>query len=63
VDWWIPESQGGHGLYPVYRDMLRAIVVHCPGLPDARSLTIDEIRFFYEGIRPLLRVLSKPAKK
>jgi len=46
-------------MVPVYREMLLAIVSEYPGLPDARTLTLDEILFFYEGMRPALRARTK----
>lgn len=35
--------------------MLLQICADYPGLPDARALTIDEILFFYNGLRTQLR--------
>jgi hypothetical protein len=37
-----------------YREMLLQIARDYAGLPDARTLTIGEIVFFYEGLRPEL---------
>jgi hypothetical protein len=42
--------------------MLLQICREYPGLPDARALTMAEIRFFYEGLRSELRERSKPKK-
>ncbi len=50
-------------MQPVYTEMLLQICRNYPGLPDARSLTNSEIRFFYEGIRMELRSNTKPSKK
>lgn len=37
-----------------YREMLLQCARDYAGLPDARTLTIGEIVFFYEGLRPEL---------
>lgn len=34
-----------------YREMLLQISRDYPGLPDARTLTVPEIVFFYDGVR------------
>lgn len=41
-----------HTRVTVYGEMLLQICSDYPGLPDARTLTSAEIRFFYEGLRP-----------
>lgn len=38
-----------------YRVMLLQIAKDYPGLPDARTLTVPEIVFFYDGLRPELK--------
>jgi hypothetical protein len=40
--------------------MMYQCALNYPGLPDARTLTLDEIRFFYEGLRPTLHEATKP---
>lgn len=40
--------------------MLLQICRDYSGLPDARTLTMSNIRFFYEGIRPELKKHTKP---
>jgi len=42
--------------------MLLQICSDYPGLPDPRTLTLDEIRFFYSGLRKGLRERTKPKK-
>lgn len=37
-----------------YREMLLQCARDYPGLPDVRTLTIPELVFFYEGLRPEL---------
>lgn len=43
-----------------YSEMLLQIARDYPGLPDPRTLTIDEICFFYAGLRPELKRHTKP---
>jgi hypothetical protein len=38
--------------------MLLQICLDYPGLPDARELTIEQIRWFYEGRRKSLHKLT-----
>ena len=42
--------------------MLLQICSEYPGLPDPRTLTVGEIRFFYEGLRPQLKEYTKSEK-
>jgi hypothetical protein len=50
-----------------YRDMLLQIARDYPGLPDPRTLTVPEIVYFYEGLRPELtkysRALAEPSRR
>lgn len=48
-----------HTLRPVYTEMLLQICSDYPGLPDVRTLSMSEIRFFYEGIRLQLQKATK----
>lgn len=43
-----------------WREMLLQCARDYPGLPDARTLSISEIVFFYEGLRPELHKHTKP---
>lgn len=43
--------------------MLLQVCRDYPGLPDPRTMTIDEIRFFYDGLRPTLEKYAKAAAK
>ena len=63
VDSQQPEREGGHRLPWVYAEMLYDCVVNLPGLPDPRTLTMSEIRWFYERLRPSLREMTKPREK
>lgn len=61
----LPRDRDGraqHTLGPVYCEMLRQICLDYSGLPDARTLTLADIRFFYDGLRPTLRKYTKPKK-
>jgi len=43
-----------------YGLMLLQIARDYPGLPDVRTLTVPEIVFFYEGLRPELKKYRQP---
>lgn len=43
-----------------YREMMLQVARDYPGLPDLRTLTVGEIAFFYEGLRPELKKHTKP---
>jgi hypothetical protein len=43
--------------------MLLQIVREYPALPDPRTMTIDEIRFFYNDLKPELRERTKRQPK
>ena len=49
----------GHTGPTVYTEMLLQICRDYPGLPDPRTLTWRQIRFFYEGLRPELTKHTK----
>lgn len=51
-----------HSAKEVYTEMLYQICRDYPGLPDPRTLSVDEIVWFYEGLRPELRLHTKPKK-
>jgi hypothetical protein len=52
-----------HTLVPVYCEMLGQICRDYSSLPNPRTLTQSEIRFWYEGLRPELRAHTKPKSK
>lgn len=54
------DATAGHKLTAVYREMLLQICRDYAGLPDPRTLSMTEIRFFYEGVRLELRASTKP---
>lgn len=53
------DTSNGHTLVPVYQSMLLQIARDYPGLPDLRTLSMSEIRFFYDGLRPEIAQLKK----
>ena len=52
-----------HTFWAVHREMFLQICLDYASLPDPRTLTASEIRFFYDGIRHSLKERTKPAKK
>lgn len=51
---------GEHTAPAVYREMLLQICSDYATLPDPRTLTVEEIVFFYEGRRAGLKRHTKP---
>jgi hypothetical protein len=51
-----------HTVVNVHTEMLLQVCRDYPGLPDPRTLTASEIRFFYEGLRHELQEHTKPKK-
>lgn len=47
-------------LFPVYREMIVQITRDYSGLPDVRTLSMSQIRFFYGGLVPELKRATKP---
>jgi len=56
---WFSKWEGGHGLVRVYSEMMTQCAFNYPGLPDPRTMTLDEIRYFYESLRPSLKQSTK----
>ena len=54
------KREGTNSAFVVYTEMLLQIARDYPGLPDARTLTVSEIRFFYEGLRRELEKGTTP---
>lgn len=54
----LPNEQ--HTRRNVYAEMLAQVVREYSGIGDFRTLTSDEIRFFYDWLRPELKVVTKP---
>lgn len=50
----IPERDGGNRYRAVYKSMVLQIARDYAGLPDVRTLTASQIRFFYNGLVPEL---------
>jgi hypothetical protein len=51
-----------HTLPRVYGEMLLQITREYTALPDPRTLTLTEIRFFYNGLRAELKKHTKPKR-
>lgn len=51
--------KNGHTLLNVYGVMLRQITRDYGGLPDPRTLTLHQIRFFYDGLREEISQLKR----
>jgi hypothetical protein len=51
-----------HTRYAVYSEMMLNIAMHYRSAPDVRTLTLDELEFFYNGIRGYLMEITKPSK-
>ena len=52
-----------HTTIPVHTEMLLQVCRDYPGLPDPRTLTLTEIRFFYEGLREELKSHTRPGRR
>jgi hypothetical protein len=52
-------TRGRHRIVAVYSEMLLQVSREYPGLPDPRTMTLAEIRFFYEGLRYSLHKMSE----
>lgn len=52
-----------HTLVPVYGRMLLQVARDYAGIPDVRTLTMSEIRFFYDALRVELVERTKPRGK
>ena len=50
-----------HTRFIVYREMMLNIAMHYRSAPDVRTMTFDEIEFFYNGIRQHLINITKPS--
>ena len=54
------KREGGHHSANVHREMLLQVCQDYAGLPDYRTLSASEIRFFYEGLRAQLKEATRP---
>jgi hypothetical protein len=63
ADEWLPPDKEGnpqHTMVVVHTEMFLQICADYHCLPDPRSLTAREIRFYYAGIRADLKAHTKP---
>lgn len=51
--------QGEHTFGNVYREMMYQVARDYSSVPDVRTLRVSEIRWFYDGLRPELKVHTK----
>jgi hypothetical protein len=51
--------KGQHNRVNVHREMMIQIVRECNSLPDYRTMSFGEIRFWYDALRPSLIELTK----
>jgi hypothetical protein len=56
-------GQSLHLVLFVFSEMLRQITRDYGSLPDPRTLSIDEIAWWYEGLIPELKKFTTPPKK
>jgi hypothetical protein len=67
ADAWLPRDRKTghttHRLPVVYAEMLGQICLDYSTLPDPRTLTLEEIRFFYNISRAELKRRTKPQPK
>jgi len=43
-----------------FQEMILQICMNYPVIPDIRTMDLDEIEFFYEGLKPTLKKITKP---
>ena len=63
-DYWLPNfhERSTHTRVQVYSAMFLQVCRDYSTLPDLRTLSGAEIRFFYNGLRPELKEGTKPKK-
>ena len=62
-NWCYPPDRDGlpqHTVLTVYKSAILEICRDFSGLPDVRSMTMSQIRWFYDLIRPTLIKATKP---
>lgn len=57
------EKLSENTFYNVYTEMFFQICRDYPGLPDPRTLTLSQIKFFYDGVRDELKKHTAPKTK
>ena len=53
----------GHTLPNVYAEMMLQIAMDFPSLPNILAMTLSDIRFWYNGLRPTLKRRTAPKQK
>lgn len=51
-----------HNRINVYGEMMLQVAMTYRSAPDVRTMTLDEIEFFYNGIRDVLIQSTKPSE-
>lgn len=46
---------GGHKMQAVYGEMMCQIALDYAGCPDVRTMTLHQIRYFYDRLRPSIK--------
>lgn len=54
------EDRATHTAFNVYPEMLRQVCRDYATLPPLRTMSIEEVIFFYDGLRPELKRATKP---
>jgi hypothetical protein len=50
----------GHTLPNVYGEMMMQVAMDFPSLPDVRSMTLSDIRYWFNGLRAALKKRTAP---
>lgn len=53
----------GHTLPNVYGEMMMQIAMDFPALPSVHAMRMSEIRFWYNGLRAVLKKRTAPKQK
>ncbi len=66
VSCWLPRDldtgREVHTLPTVMSEMVLQVCSDYPGIPDYRTLTFEQIEWFYNGLRESLKEATKPRK-
>lgn len=46
----------------IYQEMILQICMNYTSIPDVRTMDLDEIEFFYDGLKSILKETTKPTK-
>ena len=51
-----------HTRLRVYQEMMLNVAMHYRSAPDVRTMDLEELEFFYEGLRGHLMSITKPGE-